>query len=139
MLDQGVRKPVPVRGGTLDEHRHAHGDVHEVQQRILVDVGQAGEQADIELAADHCRQREDAQRFGAETFDAPSHHVAHARRKADFIETVGDGPAAVVTEHDPTRLGEVSYHLAGEEGVPVGLSPQRVRQPDTGVVKVIAG
>ena len=132
-----MRKPVPVRGGTLDEHRRAHGGVHEVQQRILVDVGQAGEQADVELAADHCRQREDAQRFGAEAFHAPPHHVADARRKADVIEIVGDGPAAVVAEHDPTRLAEMSYHLAGEERVPVGLSPQGVRQPDTRVVEVM--
>ena len=139
VLDQGMREPVPRAVGALNQYCRGDRVVHEIQQRILVDVGQASEQADVELAADDCRQREDTQRFGAEAFHAPPHHVADAGGKADVIETVGDGPAAVVTEHDPARLGEVSNHLAREERVPVGLSPQRVRQPDTGVVKVIAG
>ena len=80
-----------------------------------------------------------AQRFVAEAFDAPSDHVAHTGRKADLVEVVGDGPAAVVAEHDPARLAEMSDHLAGEERVPVGLAPQRVREPDTVVVEVVTG
>ena len=113
--------------------------VHEIQQRVLVDVGQPGEQADVELAADHRRQTQHAQRFVAEAFDAPADDVADAARQAELVEVTGDGPAAVVAEHDPARLAEMAQHLGGEERVAVGLAPQRVREPDAGVVEVVTG
>jgi hypothetical protein len=60
VLDERVREPVPLRTGAFDEYCGAYCGVHDVQQRILIDVGQLGEQAEVELAADHRRQAQDA-------------------------------------------------------------------------------
>ena len=134
-----MREPVPVRGAALDEHRRAHGRVHEVQQRVLVDVGQRGEQADVELAADHRGQ--DTGRGALRRRGVPR---AGRRRRGRstagrVVEIPGDGPAAVVAEHDPARFAEMAQQLAGEERIPVGLAAQRVREPDPGVVEIMTG
>ena len=139
VLDKRMREPIPVRRFTFGEHRGSHRSVQEVQQRVLVDVDQPCQHADVELAADHRRQTQDALRFVAEAFHAPSDHVVHAARQSKVVEVAGYGPAAVVAEHDPPRLAEMSYHLAGEEGVAVGLATQRVSQTHTRVVEVMTG
>ena len=134
-----MREPVPVGGTALDEYRGAHRRVHEIEQRVFVDVGQRREQADVELAADDRRETQDAQRFVTEPLDPSSHDVADAGRQAELVEIVGDGPAAVVAEHDPARLPEMAQELGGEERIAVGLAAQRVREPDTGVVELVTG
>ena len=78
-----------------------------------------------------------AQRLVAEACDSSADDIAHAARQSDLFEFPGDDPAAVLAEHDPTALAEVAEQLAGEERVPVGLSPHRVRESDAVVVEVV--
>ncbi len=137
VLDQPVGEPIPVRGAALDEHRGVDRRVEEVQQRVHADVGEAGEEVDVELAADHRGEAQDAQGFVAEAFDASADDVADTGREAELFELAGEGPAAVVALDDPAGLAEVAEQLGGEERVPVGLAPHRVGEADPVVVEVV--
>ncbi len=139
VLHERVGESVAAHVGALHEHRRDHGRVHEVEQRILTDLGQPGEHTDVELATDDCRQAQHPEGFVTETLDAPADDVADARRQAEVLELTGDGPATVVTQHDVAVLAEVAKDLTGEERVAVGLPAQGMREPDPGVIELVAG
>ena len=112
VLDQPVGEPIPVGGAALDQHRGADRGVEEVQEWVFADIGESGEEVEVELAADHRGEAQDAEGFVAEAFDAPADDVADTGREAELFELAGEGPAAVGAEDDPTRLAEVAEQLA---------------------------
>ena len=98
-----------------------------------------GEQADVELAADHRGQAQHPQGLVAETLDAAAAHVADAARQAQLVELASECPASVVAEHDPARLAKMAQELCSEERIPIGLAAQRVREPDPVIVELVTG
>ncbi len=130
-------EPVSAGDTALDEERGGDSRIHQVEQRIFVDIRQLREEVDVEFAADHRSERQDAQRLIAEARDPSTDDIAHAARQSDLFEFPRDGPAAVLVNDDPSALAEMAEQLAGEERVAVRLASQRVREPDPIVVKVV--
>jgi hypothetical protein len=84
-LDQPVSEAEPAGSiGRLGQDRSADRGFEQVEQGVLIDVGDLGQDVDRELPADNGRDCQHAHSFVAEALDTPRYHIADTRRQPDL-------------------------------------------------------
>ena len=73
-MGEGVA--IGVVGGS--EHGGGHSGIAQLDQRVLVDAGHAGQQGHVEVAADHRGQRQHPLGLATQTGEPVPHHFLHA-------------------------------------------------------------
>ncbi len=138
MLEQGVREGEPL-GGPVDlgHHRGARRLFEGVEHGALVALRDAGQQTQIEVAADDRRHRQDLLHVVAEASHPLAHHLAHALGQPDLGQLDRAHPAPVLLA-DGGRLHQVPEHLGSEERVSSGLAPHCVSELDAVIGHLMA-
>ena len=140
VLDEGVLEPEAAGElADLGDERGVGGGLEEVEQGVLVVVGDGVEDAEVELAADHRGEGQHPADVVAEPIHPADHDVADAARERGVVEVDGEYVAAGVVERDGTVLVEVTEELAGEERVAVGLLVERAGKRESVGLHLVTG
>ena len=134
-----VGEVVPARVGHLAHQGHGDGRVEHVEQVVFGGLGGAGQHIEIEVAADHSCDREDALGVLSEAPDPRTDHLADTVGQRGAVEGVVRDPTPVRVLGDRTGLGQMPQHFADEERIAVGLAIHRVGQPHRRVVERVTG
>ena len=89
VLNEGMGEGVlPTAPGVLPDERHRPGRVQRVEQGVLRNLARLRQQVEVELEADHRRQREDALGVVPESHHACPNHVADAVREGREVQVL---------------------------------------------------
>ena len=132
-----AKRPATVAGARTNAAASAASK--QVEHVVLVDVGGAGEQLQVEVPADHRRGRQHPGRLRAEARHPGADHLADRVRESQLLHGEVRHPPPGVVPVDRPGLDQVPQHLGHEERVAVGLPVQRMGEPDPGVVQLVAG
>src|SRR5262249_44778057 len=101
--------------------------VHRVKHRVATDVGDSLEHLQIEACTDHRRGSQNLATLGAHSLQAPANDQTHAFRDLELSDLNVREPAPLIVEHSPF-LSEMPEYLFDEEGIPLGLSEDRLHE-----------
>ena len=125
-------------GPRAQDQGRGFGHVQHIDQRLLILVGDGGQQAELEVSTDDRRQREDLECVVAQGGDASPDDLAHARGESDLGHRNHDRPVAVHRFGQRTGLDQVAQHLADEEGISRGLVSQGLCEDPSLLAEVVA-
>ena len=128
LLDQAVSEAVAA-GTHLSDQCRTLRRIEQVEQFVLPDREDLGEDLEVEVATDHRRRREEPDPRLADATDSGGDHLPDALGERDVAMLV-DRPAAGGAAGQRARLGQVPEDLGDEERVPVGLVQQGVGESD---------
>ncbi len=138
-LNERVGEVVTARVGHLAHQGHRDRRVEHVEKVIFRGLRCPGQNIEVEVAADHGCDREDALGLLSEAPDPRTDHFADAVGQRGSVEGVVRDPTPVRVLGDRTGLGQMPQHFADEERIAVGLAIHRVGQPDRRVVEGVTG
>ena len=126
-LDERVREVVAPRhvGHFLHQRRRARR-VEDVQQLILGCGGSGREHVEVEVPADHRRQRQHPLGLRSQSPDTRPDDHQHRVGQCGEFERAGQRPPAIGILDDHLGLGQVTQQFGDEERIPVGLSMDRL-------------
>jgi hypothetical protein len=107
--------------GIGPHERHGRRAIERVDRRVLINIGDAGEHTDLEVAPDHRGHAQQLPGAVAQARNALDDHFPDIRRHA-HLRVADPYPTVAFTGTDDPSLGEMAQHLADEERVPVGLA-----------------
>ena len=130
----------PVDAGTsvdrLDQPATLCG-AHRVEDAVGTAIN-CRQRAQVELATDHCCDRERLVGRGIEVGEATADHLPHPLRNPDVAELEVRRPTAVSVD-DRAGLGQMPKDLTDEERVALGFTRDGSRQGDAALVELVAG
>ncbi len=130
VLDEGVHEAVAVDLLGLDDQPPGDRLLDLVDEAQLVDIEEAGQHGEIEVAPDHRGHRKSPLDLGAQIGHAVGYDLSDAPGESDLVQVGREMPHAVGALDERPVLGEMADQLDDEEGVASRLSPKGVGKPD---------
>ena len=140
VLDEGVREREPIaRRPNLSDQPRLHRALEQFERGVGVEVGGAGHNVEIEIAAHDGGRGEDTVHRIAETPNSITNDLADALWESDLLEIHCRDPPSVLALRDRSTLREMAEHLADEERVAAGLLTKCMREAKAVGVHRVAG
>ena len=139
VLNEGVDEAVAVDLLGLDDQPSGDRLFDLVDEVELVNIEEAGQHGEIEVAPDHGGHRKGPLDLGAQGGHAVGHDLSDAPGEPDLLQVGREVPHAVGALDERPVLGEMADQLDDEEGVASRLSPEGVGKPDPFLGHRVAG
>ena len=137
LTDQGVREGVGA-GRHLDDELGVDGLLQGPQELLFGEVADRFQHRVAELGADDSRDGQDLVGGGGEAGHSPANHLADPLGDAEPVEAGRRLPSPLGAAKG-ARFSQVADDLVEEEGVAVGLAPEREGQRPVLLAGILAG
>ncbi len=138
VLHEGMREAVAPGGlGHLPHERHGDGRVQEIEELVLVPLGDPAQGLEVEVPANDRGRGQDSGGLAGESAHSGGDHLPDAVRQGHPREVL-DRPTPCLVSADRAGFEEVAQHLAHVERVAVRLSVDGVSQLQADLGQIVA-